>query len=73
MDAAEAAIKLMFNLLKLVGFMWLCQEFSDFTGKGGKFIKLVWLIGGVTFVLIGYQYVSKFMVIAKQASQGIWQ
>jgi len=73
MDAAEIAIKLMFNLLKLVGFVWVCQQFSDITGKGGNLMKLVWLISGVTFALIGYDYVSKFMVIARQASNGIWQ
>lgn len=73
MDAAEIATKLMFHLLQLVGFIWICQQFSDITGKGGNLMKLVWLIGGVTFALIGYQYVSKFMVIANQASKGIWQ
>ncbi|MDP4158166.1 MAG: hypothetical protein Q8911_00175 [Bacillota bacterium] len=73
MDAAEIAIKLMFNLLKLVGFIWVCQQIADITGQGGRFMKVIWLIGGVTFALIGYQYVSKFMAIAGQASKGIWQ
>lgn len=73
MDPAEIAIKLMFNLLKLVGFIWVCQQFSDITGKGGNLMKLVWLIVGVTFALIGYDYVSKFMAIARNASQGVWK
>jgi len=73
MDAAEIAIKLMFNLLKLVGFIWVCQQFSDITGKGGNLMKLVYLIGGVTFALIGYQYVSQFMSIADSASKGVWK
>ena len=73
MNAAEIAIQLMFSLLKLVGFMWVCQQISDITGRGGNFMKLIWLIGGVTFGLIGYDYVGKFMAIANQASKGIWQ
>jgi|GEM_PF-2267805 len=73
MDPAEIAIKLMFNLLKLVGFIWVCQQISDITGMGGNFMKVIWLIGGVTFGLIGYSYVGKFMAIANQASKGIWQ
>ena len=73
MDAAEVAIQLMFNILKLVGFVWVCQQISDITGAGGRVMKLIWLISGVTFALIGYDYVSKFMVIARQASKGIWE
>lgn len=73
MDAAELAIRLMFNLLKLVGFVWVCQQFSEITGQGGRLMKLIYLIAGVTFAIIGYDYVSKFMVIAKSASQGVWK
>ena len=72
MNAAEIAIKLMFDLLKLVGFIWICQQVSDITGRGGNFMKLVYLISGVTFALIGYDYVSKFMAIASNASKGVW-
>ena len=73
MDPAEIAIKSMFNLLKLVGFVWVCQQFHEITGAGGRFLKLVYLVAGVAFALIGYDYVSKFMAIAKNASNGVWQ
>jgi len=58
--------------LKLVGFIWVCQQVADITGQG-RFMKVIWLIGGVTFALIGYQYVGKFMAIAAQASNGVWK
>lgn len=73
MNAAEIAVKLMFDLLKLVGFVWVCQQFHEITGAGGRFLKLVYVIAGVTFAIIGFDYVSKFMAIAKSASNGIWQ
>ena len=72
MEIIQLAQSVIISLLKFLGFMWLIVQGAEIL-NATRFLKPIYIIVGVVFVLVAYSYVGKFMAVMDAVNQGVWR
>lgn len=72
MEIITVAQGVIIALLKFAGFMWLITQGFEVLNIT-RFLKPIYVIVSVVFILTAYSYVAKFMVIMQNVNAGVWK